>query len=429
MGTTATIWLRESVKVVHFVSFAGQGGAGRAALRLHRQLLKSGWNSRMNSLEVSSLPASENITVTSPKIFPRFSRLLEKIFSIGVPRYEGNNWSSGMFGWISIRQLRSSIQADVIILYWVGAGFLSLLTIGILMRLGKPVVWRLSDMWPFTGGCHYSRGCSRFQSQCGRCPYIKSRFIIDRSLIVMILKNLLWKSDRLTVICPSHWMANKVLTSSLFSSAKIEVVPTGVDTNVFAPIGDMPAADKSVLDSAVLQSDFKLLFVADGGLSSERKGGHLIREIHAYLQKSLPNLLISIIVIGGDNKFVDGGIFSLGRIASDASLASWYRTCSVLICPFDEDNLPNVILESMACGTPPVVFNQGGACEAVVHGQTGLLVNEHTAIGMARSVQSLLEDPLLLAKLTKGCRRHAVDHFELSQRAVEFQNLLKGCSA
>ena len=148
VGTTATIWLREPVKVVHFVSFAGQGGAGRAALRLHRQFLKSGWNSRMNSLEVSS-PAPGNIIVTSPKIFPRFSRLLEKIFSIGVPRYEGNNWSSGLFGWISIRQLRSSIQADVIILYWVGAD--SLLTIGILMRLGKPVVWRLSDMWPFTG--------------------------------------------------------------------------------------------------------------------------------------------------------------------------------------------------------------------------------------------------------------------------------------
>ena len=119
----------------------------------------------------------------------------------------------------------------------------------------------------------------------------------------------------------------------------------------------------------------------------------------------------------------------MGCIASDASLASWYRSCSVLICPFDEDNLPNVILESMACGTPPVVFNQGGACEAVVHGQTGLLVNEHTAIGMARSVQSLLEDPLLLARLTKGCRRHAVDHFELCQRAVEFQHLLEGCCA
>ena len=70
VGTSASIWLCESVKVVHFVSFAGQGGAGRAALRLHRQFLKSGWNSWMNSLEVSS-PASEHITVTSQK-FPAF---------------------------------------------------------------------------------------------------------------------------------------------------------------------------------------------------------------------------------------------------------------------------------------------------------------------------------------------------------------------
>ena len=215
----------------------------------------------------------------------------------------------------------------------------------------------------------------------------------------------------------------------MFASASIKVIATGVDTNAFTPIGDKPPVDKFEYMSAAFKSDFKLLFVADGGLSSERKGGHLVREIYAYLKKSLPNSLISIIVIGGDDKFVDGGIFSLGRIVSDASLASWYRTCSVLICPFDEDNLPNVILESMACGTPPVVFNQGGACEAVVHGQTGLLVNEHTAIGMARSVQVLLEDPLLLAKLSKGCRKHTIDHFELSQRAVEFQHLLERCCA
>ena len=86
----------------------------------------------------------------------------------------------------------------------------------------------------------------------------------------------------------------------MFASAKIEVVATGVDTNVFTPVGDMPTADKFVSESAVLRSDFKLLFVADGGLSSERKGGHLIREIYACLKKSLPNLLISIIVIGGE---------------------------------------------------------------------------------------------------------------------------------
>ena len=426
MGTTATTWLCEPVRIVHFVSFAGRGGAGRAALRLHRQFLRSGWNSKMNSLEDSS-HSSEHIIITSPKVFPRLSRLLEKIFAIGVPRHEGNNWSSGLFGWISIRQLHSALRADAIVLYWVGAGFLSLLTIGFLLRLGKPVIWRFSDMWPFTGGCHYSRGCHRFESRCGVCPYMQSRSFFDRSWIVMILKQFLWKTDYLTVVCPSHWMARKVFASSLFSSARIEVVPTGVDTDVFTPIGDELHAPQDLEIVDEFRPEVQLLFVADGGLSSERKGGHLIREIYSYLRMNLAYMHLSMIVIGGEETFIDDGIFSLGRIGADASLASWYRSCSLLLCPFDEDNLPNVILESMACGTPPVVFNQGGACEAVIHGQTGLLVNEHTVIGMARSVRSLLENPLLLAKLSEGCRRHAVDHFELRDRAVEFQYLVEGC--
>ena len=158
---------------------------------------------------------------------------------------------------------------------------------------------------------------------------------------------------------------------------------------------------KFVSESAVLQSDFKLLFVADGGLSSERKGGHLIREIYSCLKKSLPDLLISIIVIGGDNKFVDGGIFSLGRVNSDGSLASWYRWSSVLLCPFDEDNLPNVILESMACGTPPVVFNQGGACELLFMAKQAYL-SMNTPLGWPALCNTCLRILCSLQSLRRG---------------------------
>ena len=60
--------------------------------------------------------------------------------------------------------------ADVIHLHWVNQGFLSLGILERIMASGKPVVMTMHDQWYFTGICHYSGDCDKYQSQCRHCP-------------------------------------------------------------------------------------------------------------------------------------------------------------------------------------------------------------------------------------------------------------------
>ena len=49
---------------------------------------------------------------------------------------------------------------------------LSLKNIEKILASGKPVVWTMHDMWPCTGICHHARECTRYQQECGNCPFI-----------------------------------------------------------------------------------------------------------------------------------------------------------------------------------------------------------------------------------------------------------------
>ena len=77
-------------------------------------------------------------------------------------------------------------NADVIHLHWINQGFLSLDDIKKLIRIGKPVVWTMHDMWPCTAICHYSFGCERFKKECGKCPFLSSSDKKDLSYHVFI---------------------------------------------------------------------------------------------------------------------------------------------------------------------------------------------------------------------------------------------------
>ena len=53
-------------------------------------------------------------------------------------------------------------MADVILLRWINGGFLRPEDF---KEVKKPLIWVLSDVWPFTGGCHYPANCDRFERE------------------------------------------------------------------------------------------------------------------------------------------------------------------------------------------------------------------------------------------------------------------------
>ena len=63
-------------------------------------------------------------------------------------------------------------QADVIHLHWINQGMLSLTDIRRIIESGKPIVWTMHDMWPFTGICHYAGDCDKYTHEYHHCPIL-----------------------------------------------------------------------------------------------------------------------------------------------------------------------------------------------------------------------------------------------------------------
>jgi len=102
----------------------------------------------------------------------------------------------------------------------------------------------------------------------------------------------------------------------------------------------------------------------------------------------------------------------VGFVTDRDSLPELYRTATVFASPArHEVGVANVYVEAMACGCPVVAATTGGAPEAVLHGESGLLVNPGDVEETAAALDRVLGDPALRERLSRGARRRAEDYF------------------
>lgn len=105
------------------------------------------------------------------------------------------------------------------------------------------------------------------------------------------------------------------------------------------------------------------------------------------------------------------------------------RSATMLAAPVvvaadgDRDGLPTVLLEAMAIGTPVVSTPVTGIPEAVVDGQTGLLVPERDPFALADALQRLLDEPLFARRLAVGARRRVEERFDVRRQAAALAQL------
>ena len=100
-------------------------------------------------------------------------------------------------------------------------------------------------------------------------------------------------------------------------------------------------------------------------------------------------------VIFGKNKAFDVGllpfkVYELNLISKQEELAELYSLADVFVSPTIEDNLPNTIMEALACATPVVAFNTGGVPDMVTHLQNGYLANYKSATDFAAGINYVL---------------------------------------
>ncbi len=310
-------------------------------------------------------------------------------------------------------------RADLVNLHWI-AGFVDY-PMFFSHRIKKPVVWTLHDMFPFTGGCHYDQGCGKYVNTCGACPLLGSNDETDLSRTIFQGKERAlahWPQDMLRVVAPSRWLAEEARKSALFGRFRADVIPYGLETDIFKPV------EKEKARAALkLPRDARIVLFVSNHIRLARKG---FRElIHAL---SLVPDADSLLLLGvGDSHILSVEapfrIMQAEHVYDDNAMAMLYAAADITAIPSRQDNLPNTILESFCCGTPVAGFAAGGIPDAVREGETGFLARSGNTADLALAFMNALADRDRLRRMGERAREVAVSEYALTIQARAYEKL------
>ncbi len=348
------------MNVLHVVAGELTGGAARGAYWLHQGLRELGVHSQLLS---SCRETHGDRTVVSLGSTPwrAGTNLLRKQLDLTLPTLyplgRRGAFSTGLFG-RDFTRTEAYRAADVIHLHWISAGMVKLQD---LSRIGKPVIWTLRDMWPMTGGCHYTLGCERFTGRCGRCPQLGSHSEYDLSTLVQQRKRT-YLPRQLWLVGISQWLAEQARASRVFAGRQVRVIANSIDTREFFPI-DKPSA-RALLG---IHTDKKL--VLSGAISAKDpyKGFDRYLQALALLDPRHYHLCFFGHV---DRSVVEALPFDysdLGYLHDAIGLRLAYSAADVFVAPSVMEAFGKTLAESMACGTPVVCFDATGPRDIVSH--------------------------------------------------------------
>lgn len=339
-----------------------EGGAGIAAVRLAKGLRQQGVDCSVISFSPRMHPSDYKMELSQEQqVLYDKSLALDKNHT-----HEGSTFfSNQMYPSLEKSQVEFLRHFDVINLHWIQM-FLSVEVIEYILSFGKKVIWTLHDMAPLTGGCHYSNGCLGYTNDCSECPQLDSK-VNDYPQQVLSEKIKRWQSDNLTIVSPSQWLADCAKQSQVFRNAPVKVIRNGLDTDVFVPTGKEHA--RSFFN---LPQDKKILLFTCQSHGERRKGFKELMEVAHKLSEQRDDL--HVLMFGHESeetKKLPIPYTALGHIDEEWKLAVGYSAADVTLLPSLEDNLPNVILESLACNTPVVAFDNGGCGELIFNSVNG----------------------------------------------------------
>ena len=291
----------------------------------------------------------------------------------------------------SIKNEQLIKDADILHIHWTNSGFLSIADLKQLIGMGKPIVWTMHDMWTFTGGCHYAGTCTHFMVQCGNCPFLRDPSEHDISRKGWLRKAAMYANAKnITFVSCSKWLGGVAKQSSLINKFRIESIPNPIDVNVFYKRDKLDARENWFINPFA-----KIILFGAANINDRRKGiTYLVDALNA-LTDHCPDKGLIEVVIFGKNKYFDTSqlpfvVNELNMISSQEELAQIYSLADVFVTPSIEDNLPNTVMEALACGTPVVAFNTGGIPEMVDHQQNGYLAEFKSSADLAKGLFKML---------------------------------------
>lgn len=297
-------------------------------------------------------------------------------------------------------------EADIIHLAWINQGMLSMGDIRKIVSSGKPVVWTMHDIWPMTALCHLTLGCHKFTTHCADCKYLpgggSSR---DLSYKIWERKNKVYRHGNISFVACSRWLAGEAQRSALLGNLHVEAIPNPINTQVFRGHDKQEARQSLGLPA----HQRLLLFVAQRATNVNKGMSYLIEacrklvEQNAGMQQEL-----GLVILGGHaDEYADQfslPVYPLGYVNEEQRIVQVYNAVDAFVLPSLSENLPNTIMEAMACGVPCIGFQVGGIPEMIDHLRNGYVARYRDAGDLARGIRWTL---------------YEADHQQLEHAAVQ----------
>lgn len=407
-----------------------RGGPAIAASRLMESLKNNGIKAKMLVRDKQT----DQISVVELKRnwLQLWKFMWERIVILKANRFKKNNLFAVDIAntGTDITSLPEFQQADVIHLHWINQGMLSLKDIRKIVESGKPIVWTMHDMWPFTGICHYAKECVHYQEECHHCPLLygggKKK---DLSTHTFRKKKELYQTASITFVACSQWLKDKAQRSALLPATSVINIPNPINTNLFKPRKEQEARAK-----CKLPQNGKLVLFGSVKIMDERKGARYLIEACKQLAEKHPEWkeTLGIVVFGKQSEQLQNllpfKVYPLTFVKNEHELVDIYNAVDLFVLPSLQENLPNMVMEAMACGVPCVGFNVGGIPEMIDHLHNGYVAQPKSAEDFANGIHWILTEPEY-AELSEQAYRKVVANYSegiIAKRYTEIYNKITG---
>lgn len=246
-----------------------------------------------------------------------------------------------------------------------------------------PVIWTLHDCWSFTGHCAYFDfvDCHKWVDGCFNCPQkseYPASFLFDKSKSNYSRKKSLFSTlKNLTLLTPSRWLSESVKGSYL-KDFPVQVLNNGVDTNFFKPT-ESNFREKYGIDD-------KKMLLGVASVWDRRKGLDDFVELSKRLDDSYK------IVLVGLNKeqmsSIPSNIIAIPRVLEASEIAEIYSAADIYLNLSVEETMGLTTVESLACGTPVIVYDRTAVPE-FVEGTCGAVVRAGDIDALLEQIKSL----------------------------------------
>ena len=374
------------------------GGAAVAASRLMEALKNNGVKAKMlvrdkqtDSLTVVGLTAKGKGGLLSSVMLHFVWERLVLLFHLHFKRqrlFELDIANTGT----DITKLPEFKEADIIHLHWINQGMLSLSGIRRILNSGKPVVWTMHDIWPATAICHLTLDCQHYKTQCRQCPCLPGGGgRNDLAARVWKRKKAMQEGHNISYVACSRWLEGEARQSALLANQRVTSIPNPIDQRVYH------ATDKAEARRQLgLPAEGKLILFVSQRVTNRFKGMDYLIEACRLMKQSHSEHCgnMGVVILGGAAEEVTEQLalkaYPLGYVSDEHRLALVYSAADVFVLSSLSENLPNTIMEAMACGLPCVGFRVGGIPEEIDHRKNGYVAAYRDAADLAQGMAWVL---------------------------------------